>query len=317
MISKEQMERALTNLLKKGEQLMYPIYGLLVQGKNQYYGYFGLTDRFLLIALVSGTTITHTTRVPLEIRSVTVKKNFFLNEHVIDIQFCEGAPCRISAFPKVLAIDSQKENLPLFLSCLKSKCSEKESLDLRQVPGTKVRRQCFHFILYAYVATLLPIVPMIYLLECKGQGVSPLASGQMLVDIIGESLPVIVTLLLPLFLLSLGCKYLFGSVLAVISEEGLYLNGAYLSWQDIKTVIYTPTHFSRVNFRAAHITITVSPPRKREYVMDVSHFTLYGLRKLKRYLPAQSVRWAKGELILAIFFAVLPTVLFLLMALFF
>jgi hypothetical protein len=118
-----------------------------------------------------------------------------------------------------------------------------------------------------------------------------------------------------LFLLSVCSKFIFGKTIAVVEQKGLYLDNAFIPWEDIKSVEYNATRFSRFNFRAAHITITVAPARKREYVVEVSNFTLYGLRKLKTHLPPKTVRWAKGELPLTIFIALLPTVIFLLIAL--
>jgi len=287
-----------------------------VQGERQYYGYFGFTEKVLLIALVSGKTVTDTIRVPLDINSVQIKKNLFLNEHVIDINFNEGAPCRITAFPKVLAIDSQKENLPKFLSYLKSKTPNKNVPDLNQINGTKIRRQYFNFILYVFLATLLPIIPMIFILECEKQNVSVWNSWRLLWNTTAEALPTIASFILPLFLLSVCSKFIFGKTIAVVEQKGLYLDNTFIPWEDIKSVEYNTTHFSKFNFRAAYITITVAPARKREYVVEVSNFTLYGLRKLKKHLPNQTVRWAKGELPLTIFIALLPTVIFLLIALF-
>lgn len=316
MTPKERMIQALTDMLENGETLMHPIYGLLVQGGRQYYGYFGFTEKVLLIALVSGKTVADTIRVPLDINSVKIKKNIFLNEHVIDISFNEGAPCRITAFPKVLAIDSQKENLPKFLSYLKSKTLNKNVPDLSQINGTKIRRQYFNFILYVFLATLLPIIPMIFILECEKQNVLVWTSWHLLWNTTTEALPTIVSFILPLFLLSVCSKFIFGKIIAVVEQKGLYLDNTFIPWEDIKSVEYNATHFSRFNFRAAYITITVAPVRKREYVVEVSNFTLYGLRKLKKHLPNQTVRWAKGELPLTIFIALLPTIIFLLIALF-
>ena len=315
MTAKERMFQALTDMLENGETLMHPIYGLLVQGGRQYYGYFGFTEKVLLIALVSGKTVTDTIRVPLDINAVKVKKNIFLNEHVIDISFNEGAPCRITAFPKVLAIDSQKENLPKFLSYLKSKTPNKNVPDLSQINGTKIRRQYFNFILYVFLATLPPIIPMIFILECEKQNISIWNSWHLLWNITTEALPTIAAFILPLFLLSVCSKFIFGKTIAVVEQKGLHLDNVFIPWEDIKSVEYKATHFSRFNFRAAYITITVSPSRKRDYIVEVSNFTLYGLRKLKTHLPPKNVRWAKGELPLTIFIALLPTVIFLLIAL--
>ena len=316
MTAKERMIYALSDMLQNGEKLMHPIYGLLVQGGRQYYGYFGFTEKFLLIALISGKTVTDTIRVPLDINSVKIKKNIFLNEHVIDISFNEGAPCRITAFPKVLAIDSQKENLPQFLSYLKSQTPNKNVPDLSQINGTKIRRQYFNFVLYAFLATLLPIIPMIFILECEKQNVSIWNSWNLFWSITNEALPTIVAFILPLFILSVCNKFIFGKTIAVVEQKGLYLDNVFIQWEDIKAVEYNAMHFSRFNFRAAYITITVSPSRKRDYIVEVSNFTLYGLRQLKKHLPQQTVRWAKGELPLTIFIALLPTAIFLLIALF-
>ena len=315
MTAKERMIQALSDMLENGENLMHPIFGLLVQGGRQYYGYFGFAENFLLIALVSGKTVTDTIRVPLDVNSVKIKKKF-LNEHVIDISFNEGAPCRITAFPKVLAIDSQKENLSQFLSYLKSKTPNKNIPDLNQIDGTRIRKQYFNFILYAFLATLLPIIPMIFILECEKQNISIWNSWHLLWNVTTEALPTIIAFILPLFLLSVCSKFIFGKTIAVVEQNGLYLDNVFIPWEDIKAVEYNTTHFSRFNFRAAYITITVAPAKKGEYRVEVTSFTLYGLRKLKKHLPHQTVRWAKGELPLTIFFASLPTVIFLLIALF-
>ena len=121
MTYKELMIKSLTDLLEEGETLMHPIYGLLNQGNMQYFGYFGFTKNHLLIALVSeiGKQITYTIRIPLDIKSIKIKQTKLLKQVVIDISFNDGAPCQITASPKVLTIDSQKENLPQFLNYLK------------------------------------------------------------------------------------------------------------------------------------------------------------------------------------------------------
>jgi len=174
MTTKERMFKFLTDMLENNERLMYPIYGVLVQGGTRYFGYFGLTENYLLIALLSasGKDVTNTIRVPLDINSVKIKKSIILNEHLIDITFNEGPPCQISALPRVLALDTQKENLGQFLSYLESKAPQNNIPDLRQVDGIKVRKQYFNIIIYIFLAMLLPIIPMIFIVECRIQNIS-------------------------------------------------------------------------------------------------------------------------------------------------
>lgn len=316
--AKERMIQALTDMLEPDETLMYPIYGTMEQGRTQHYGYFGFTENFLLIALISpwGKTVTYSTRIPLDIHSVKIQKSRVFKEHIININFEEGEPCRIHTYPRVLAIDSQKENLPRFLSYLKNKAPNYHIPNLNQINGTKIRRQYFNLILYGYLAMLLPVIPMIFILECKKQNVSIWNSWHLLWDIADEGLPVIAGFMLPLLLLSLGSKFIFGKTVAVVEHKGLYLDNVFIPWKDIKAVSYTPPHFSRHYCRAAYITVTIAPARKREFDIDISSFPLYGFRKLKKLLPRHTVRWAKGELPFTVFLAVLPTIIFLLVVLF-
>ena len=315
MTAKERMYEALTNLLRNGEVLMCPIYGVLEQGTGRYYGYFGFTERFLLLALFEGETVTYTSRVPLDIRSVQIRKEFFLNEHIININFNEGNPCRISTFPRVLGIDSQKENLVQFLSHLQSKAQHKGFSDLNQLNGTKIRKQPFNWALYAFLAFLLPLIPILFILECKKQGVLFFQAWHILADITVEALPSFSFFIIPLFVLSVLSKLWFGGIVAVVEESGVYLNGTFVPWKDIKEVVYTMPHYSKVSYRAAYITVRVSSAQKREVCIEVSGFTLYGLRILRKHLPKQSVRWAKGERPLAVFLGLLPTLLMLLFVL--
>ena len=71
---------SLSPLLEGEEKLLTPIYGTLVQKKRRWSGYFGLTGYHLLIALLgeNGQAVQWSTRVPLEMRNVTVKKGCFL-----------------------------------------------------------------------------------------------------------------------------------------------------------------------------------------------------------------------------------------------
>ena len=74
MTYSELMMKSLFDLLEDGEKLLYPIYGTLKQKKNNYFGYFGLTENHLLIALLQGSSkkINWTTRIPLDLKKVNL-----------------------------------------------------------------------------------------------------------------------------------------------------------------------------------------------------------------------------------------------------
>lgn len=117
MTYKELMQQSLSDLLENGETLRYPIYGTLLQGGQHWFGFFGLTEKCLLIVLLEGSSqiISWTSRVPLNIKEVNIKKSLVLSQYKIHIDFTEGNPCNIRVSKKVYGIECQEENLKGFM----------------------------------------------------------------------------------------------------------------------------------------------------------------------------------------------------------
>ncbi len=113
MSNYELMVQSLSKLLENGETLKFPIYGTLLQKRKNWFGFFGLTDNYLLIALLedNSKTIGWTTRIPLNIKDFKTKKCLAPKQHKIYIQFNEGNPCTIRVSEKVFGIKSQEDNL--------------------------------------------------------------------------------------------------------------------------------------------------------------------------------------------------------------
>lgn len=117
----ELMLKSLSDLSENGETIKNPIYGTLLQGKRHYFGYFGLTDNYLLIALLLGDSksVGYTSRIPLNsIRQVKLKKSLIPLQYKIYIDFDEGQPAKIQVSKKVYGFETQEENLKLFLECI-------------------------------------------------------------------------------------------------------------------------------------------------------------------------------------------------------
>lgn len=120
MTYSERMVTSLTELLTDGETLRAPIYGTLVQGRRQFCGFFGLTEHFLLSALLSGYSqeVLWTCRAALDLRAVTVKKSLVPLQSVITIAFRQGPPAKIRVSQKALGIKGQAANLAEFIDTL-------------------------------------------------------------------------------------------------------------------------------------------------------------------------------------------------------
>ncbi len=312
MTYKDLMVKSLTDLLEDGETLMHPIYGILNQGNIQFYGYFGFTQTHLLIALVSGKQITYTTRIPLDIKSIRIKQTAVFKQFVIDIAFNDGAPCNITASPKVLMIDSQKDNLPQFLNYLKSKSPKNQETELKDLNGKKIRWQYFNTFIYAMLAFFpMPLV-MIIVMGLKENNLD-LAE---MIEAIPMALIIWGVFLVPFIILSLLNRFLFGEIVGIVRDDGLLLENNFITWKQIQKITFNPSISSRFKASYTYASLLIKSDTETEYAIDIMHFPMYGLRKIKKYNPEIKIELGKNGLFTILFIALLPTLISIIIPLF-
>jgi len=309
----ELMIKSLTDLLKVGESLYHPIYGVLKQGNTQHYGFFGFTENYLLIALVSGKQITYTIRVPLDIKSIQIKQKIIFRQYIIDICFNDGAPCRIVASPKVFLVDSQSENLPSFLNYLKNKSPVIQSTKLNNVQGNKIRRQYFNEIIYTILAYSPMLIVMPIVIGLKENNLN--LQFQTIMESVVEVLTIWLCILSPFLVLSLFNRFFFGKIISVVNDEGLVLENNFIKWKDVKEITYEPYPFYHYKYNTS-ANVLVKPLNKKEYTLDILHFPFYGLRIIKKQNSNVKVKIGKKMLFSYLVFFLFPTVLSIILPLF-
>ena len=272
------------------------------QGNIQYYGSFGFTETHLLIALLSRKQITYTIRIPLDIKSIKIKRTAVFKEYVIDIGFNDGTPCRITASPNVLTIDSQKENLPQFIEYLKSKSPKNEATELKNISGEKIRWQYFNTFIYVMLACF-PVPPVMMI-------IMGIKENNLDLGAIVEALPLFLTIwgvfLAPFVVLSLLNRFFFGKIIGVANDEGLHLENSFIPWENIQKIVYAPgiSTINKANYTFA--TVFVNAPNKTGYTFDIIHFPAYGLRKIKKLHPEVDISLGKNALHLMLFALLAP-----------
>lgn len=309
---KELMIKSLTDLLNDGETLLYPIYGILNQGNEQYYAYFGFAGNDLLIALLSGKQISYTTRIPLDIKSVKIKPTMIFKQYIIDISFLEGASCKITASSKVFTIDSQKENMPLFLEYLKSKTPKLQKTKLKNIEGPKIRRQYFNIFLYIMLA-FYPM-PTILIILSEFKNADFIISE--LTKILFTTGMIWLVFLIPLIILSILNRFFFGKIVSVFKEDGLVLENDVVRWNNIDEITYCPRISSKFKINYNFAKVSVNEPNKLAYTIDIIHFPLYALKKAKKHNSEIKVKIDKEGISVILFVALLPTVMAILASLF-
>lgn len=90
-------------------------------GSVSYYGFFGFTSGHLLIALLHGVKkeINWVSRVPLDIKTVKIRRSLIPGQYILVIKFNEGNPFKARISKWVYGIDCQRENVGQFIDRLK------------------------------------------------------------------------------------------------------------------------------------------------------------------------------------------------------
>ena len=283
MASDQHMIDALSEVLRDGETLLYPIFGTVKQGPFQLFAYFAFTETHLLVAyLTTGNIVTDVERIPLDIKSFKVRKSKILTEYKIHILFENKKSFEISTFLKVLKIKSQKDNLPLFLEYLKGK-SKKQAKSLEEIEGQKIRCQYFNTYIYIMLA-FLPAIPVMIIMQELRKGNFDIWNT--IVEMSGAT-PVIAVMygifIGPFIILSIFNRFTFGKILGVINEDTLFLENREISIKDIVKIIYHPRVMSRRKISFSYATFVVQLNKNDTESFDVIHFPIYGLRKIKKH----------------------------------
>ena len=119
---KKLMMESLSSMLEEGETLRFPFYGSLVKEKLAYFGFFGLTENVLLVALLGrgNEDISSYSRIPLDIKEAHIKKTLIPTGYKITIFTNDNTFCQIQAYKKVLNINCQAENVTAFVKYLEA-----------------------------------------------------------------------------------------------------------------------------------------------------------------------------------------------------
>lgn len=276
------MTETLSNTLQNGETLMHPIFGTIKQGNLHSFAYFAFTEaHFLITYLTAGDKVTNIERIPLDIKSVKIKKSNFLSEYKIHILFGNKRTLEISTYQKILKIKSQKENLPRFLDYLKSR-SKKQAKSLEEIDGKKIRWQYFNTLIYMILA-FIPAVPAMIIMQELRKGNFDI--WNIIVEMSGAT-PVLLAMygifIGPFAILSILNRALFGKILGVVTKDTLFLENREISIIDINKITYHPRIISRHNTGFSHATLFIRTKANNAEQYDVVHFPMYGLRIIKK-----------------------------------
>ena len=294
--------KALSALLDEGETLKHPIYAVLEREGRRYTSYLGLTDGFLLIALTFENNRTWSARIPLDIKSLKIKKsNFFIqSDYEISIAFENSSPIKIYANKKVSTYGDQEEHINAFLAYLSDNAPKEEFPSLKDIKGSKFQRQYFDFILYLFLPFPLFAVCVITMVNLRH---NEFVFANNLLDIL-YGMGLFLIILSPIFILSI-LNHVFGKIVSVINRDGIYLENDFVSWGKIEKITYIPEVFANRNpyamvYRYTRMVLTVLNSSGEKYDIEVKNFPVYGLFKIKRLCPDKKIEFVAKDILFVV-----------------
>ena len=252
----------------------------------------------MIAEVIHGKHIVNTQRIPLDIKSVKIKQTAITKQYVIDISFKNSSPCRITASPKVLMIDSQKVNLPLFLEHLNNISPNTVNTNLKNISGQKIRKQYFNFTILCFFTVFLTIFAVMITMSFVGR-----FYFEAMIKVLPLMAVAFGICLTPLIFLSLLNKFMFGKIIGVIDENGIHLENDYIRLADIESVTYSPRTPRR--YRVVHTFATI---KTSKYDVDVLHFSLYALRYIKKQNPDIKIKLDKDGKDEILYFFYMPII---------
>ncbi len=290
----ELMIDSLTSLLKNGEALTAPVYGIIDRGNEQYFGYFAIVGDCLLVAKIEGYTVTATSRIPLELSSMKMKRSLVMRQYIFDLRFADGQKIKLTLSPRVIMIPSQKENAPRFAEILNSVSLTANAVDSVAASGKKIRRQYFNVCI---LIEFFPVLTAVILLAIRDA-----MMGGDFVKAFFEGFTTMVVLLSPFFVLSILNRLFFGEIVAVANDDGLFIDGLLLPWHDISEVIYCPRISSRTRIKKCYAEIHMHRSASGINSVELISCPMYALRLMRKFNPSIKTKIDKsGKLLIALY----------------
>lgn len=178
--------------------------------------------------------------------------------------------------------------------------------------GEKIRWQYFNAYIYMMISYIPAVPAMIIAMELRKGNIEIWNCFVEMAEAIPVCLGIYGIFIGPFIILSIFNRFCFGKILGVVNESMLFLENQEIPINVIKEIVYHPRPMTRrKNSSCCYATVVVQSENNDTKSIDVAHFPLYGLRKIKKYNPNIKLSCDKY-----VWFLILcPTVIFVVLGL--
>ena len=193
--------------------------------------------------------------------------------------------------------------------------------DLREVEGTKIRRQYFTWVIYTAVILEVLVVALLSLYWLSGEIPDSVWPGMLL----NTTIPLLI-FFSPGIVLAILNRSHFGEIICVLAEQGIYHQGGFVPWENIDEIFYEmdcpdkhslryeyqkKRHGNRIPDRELYTASHTFLKLKKGSRVVLLHTPRHLLREIKKQRPELTVRTNTGMIltVLVIVFIVLLSIL--------
>ena len=179
---------------------------------------------------------------------------------------------------------------------------------LKNIPGTRIRRQYFNIPIYLVAQMDITLICIIASTQIQ--------KGRAFSDYFGDIVFIIVfgaAIILPLAILSLLNRFYFGEIICVLDEKGVHYEDGerlhFIWYKDIRKVTYEPdipTYSRCVRHLSYNCACIISKPYQKEIVTELDNAPFHLLRHVKRHAPEANYGFTGWGLTLVLFMVFLP-----------
>lgn len=171
---------------------------------------------------------------------------------------------------------------------------------LLNIDGQKIRRQYFNGILYFGTLCVVPFTLITFIMNhLLGKDGETLRTFS---DVIYVFIGFLI-LMIPIILLSILNRFLFGEVICVLEKEGLHHKDGFIIWDAIVKLEYEINIPSKDKMYFCYVNIT----KHSRFGAEIIHAPFYLLKEAKNYHPNLQVSISKKSKFLIGFFTIMLT----------
>lgn len=190
------------------------------------------------------------------------------------------------------------------MSLFKRNKSLRRQVDLKKINGERIREQYFN--IFIFMEVFVAFIPFAIILTINTLSDGSGTKFNSIADVFDFILLAIKYLILPVVLSVLN-RFVFGEIICVLDDVGITFSGDFIRWDSITDIVYVIDFPDKVSFGCCYARVIGKNLNLKIYSAPV-----FLLLRARKYNENIKVRYSKWSIALLVSYAVVPSIILLL-----